>query len=386
MDGSPPIKVLSLIASAELGGAERVLLDVVRFLDRTRYDPWVIVPGSGPLVAELEAVGAPVKVIDLFGRGGSLGRYSHPEDYFRALSGWPQLVRGLAKLAALVNEQNIRIIHSHSLKTHILTCLLSPLVRCRLIWHVHDFYLRRSGFLWLALCAEVFPDLLIANSQAVADQFPRRSRIAVIYNGVDVETFRPSPGGRRHRDGCWIGMVGAFAPWKGQHIFVQAAAEVVERIPDATFFLIGDVIYATAGHRDYRRELEALVRRLGLEGRVVFTGFRRDIAAVLADLDIVVHCSVEPEPFGRAVIEAMSCGKPVIAARGGGVSEIIVDGEDGLLVPPGDARLLAEAILTLTGDLGRRVRLGEGARRRIEERFRIQDQVRQIEQCYERLL
>lgn len=386
MNGSPPIKVLSLIASAELGGTERVLLDVVRFLDRTRYDPWVVVPKTGPLVGELEAVGAQVRVIDLFGRSESLGRYSHPEDYLRALSGLPQLIRGLVKLAGLVHEQKIRLIHSHSLKTHILTCFLASLVRCPLIWHVHDFYLRRRGFPWLALCAEVFPDLLIANSQAVADQFPKQSRIVVIHNGVDVETFTPAAAGARQRDGCWIGMVGAFAPWKGQHIFVRAAAEVIERIPDATFFLIGDVIYATAGHGDYRRELERLVYELGLEGRVLFTGFRQDITTVLADLDIVVHCSVEPEPFGRVIIEAMACGKPVIAARGGGVGEIIGDGDDGLLVHPGDARGLAEAILTLAGDPERRARLGKAARRRVEEKFRIQDQVRQIERCYERLL
>ena len=208
----------------------------------------------------------------------------------------------------------------------------------------------------------------------------------VIHNGVDVEAFTPAAAGARHRDGCWIGMVGALAPWKGQHIFVQAAAEVVDRIPDVTFFLIGDVIYTTAGHHDYRRELERLVHQLGLEGRVIFTGFRKDIARVMANLDIVAHCSVEPEPFGRVIIEAMACGKPVIAARGGGVDEIIVDGDDGLLVPPGDARLLAEAILRLAGDPDRRARLGEAARRRVEEKFRIHDQVRQIEQCYDRLL
>lgn len=386
MNGSSPIKVLSLIASAELGGAERAMLDVIRFLDRTRYDPWIVVPRPGPLVGELEALGAQVRVMDLFGRGGFLGRYSQPRDYLRALSGWPQLVRGLVKLAGLVNDQKIQIIHSHSLKTHILTCLLSPLVRCRMVWHLHDFYLHRRGFPWFALCAEAFPDLLIANSRAVADQFPRRSRIAVIYNGVDVETFRPSPEERRHHDGCWIGMVGAFAPWKGQHIFVKAAAEVANRIPDATFFLVGDVIYSTAGHRDYRGELERLVQQLGLEGRVIFTGFRRDIATVLGDLDIVVHCSVEPEPFGRVIIEAMACGKPVIAACGGGVNEIVVNGHDGLLIPPGDPYLLAEAILLLARNPDRRARLGDAARRRVEERFRIQDQVRLMEQCYEQLL
>lgn len=386
MPPSPQIKVLSLIASAELGGAERVLLDVVRFLDRTRYDPWVIVPRPGPLVRELEAVAAQVMVVDLFGQAEFLGRYAHGEDYLRALSGWPQLVRGLLELAGLVQEQRIRIIHSHSLKTHVLTCLLAPMVRCPLIWHVHDFYVQRKGFRWLALSTEVFPDLLIANSQAVADQFPRRSRIAVIYNGVDVETFIPATTRARHRDGFSIGMVGAFAPWKGQHIFVQAVAEVGDRLPEARFYLIGDVIYATAGHRDYRRELERLVREFGLERRLIFEGFRQDIAAVLADLDIVVHCSIEPEPFGRVIIEAMACGKPVIAARGGGVGEIITDGVNGLLVRPGDSHLLAEAILTLAGDPLRRAQLGQAARRRVEEKFRIQDQVRQIEQCYERLL
>jgi len=381
-----PVRVLSLVASATLGGTERVLLDVVRLLDRTRYEPWVVLPSDGPLVGELEAVGCEVAVIDFLGRAAELGRYSRWEDYLRALRAGPQMAGGIQKVARLVQEARIQIIHSHAVKTHAVTSLLSLVVHRPIIWHIHDFLLGRPGLRWMALAADVVADLLIANSHAVASQFSSSSRFVVIHNGVDVEMFRPSGCTGKDEDQCTIGMVGAFAPWKGQHIFLQAAARVVRQVPRVRFYLIGDVIYSTAGHREYRSTLAQLVQDLGLEKHVVFGGFRRDIADVLSGLDIVVHCSIEPEPFGRVIVEAMACAKPVIASRAGGVREIISDGVNGLLVPPGDQERLAEALVSLVRDSQRRARLGEAARQRVLETFRIEDQVRKIEQCYERLL
>jgi glycosyltransferase involved in cell wall biosynthesis len=380
------IKVLYINPSSQLGGAEWVLLDLVTHLDRTRFTPLVILPKNGPLVERLQGAGIEVRLISALVPLLGLGRYSQPLDYVRTFPALASLIPGLLQIKRIIQDEEIAIVHSNGIKTHFLTCALTPWVNARIIWHVHDFISRRKFYRLFLLLADVCPSLIITNSHAVAADLRVARNVVVVHNGVDVNEFSPSHSENRTDDFVHVGVVGILAPWKGHEIFLEAARRVSQHINHVKFWIVGDEIYDTDGHRGYRRRLEEWVRTHGLQERVLFTGFRPDVARVINSLDVIVHSSVEPEPFGRVLIEAMACGKPVIAAHAGGVPEIVEHGVNGLLATPGDADQLAKMMLQLLSNESERQRLGAAGQQRVKQHFSLMQQVKQIEMIYESLL
>jgi glycosyltransferase involved in cell wall biosynthesis len=130
------------------------------------------------------------------------------------------------------------------------------------------------------------------------------------------------------------------SPWKGQHILIEALTYCPKEV---TAILVGDALF---GEQDYVQQLHKQVAELGLEDRVKFLGFRSDIPQLMAICDLVAHTSTAPEPFGRVIVEAMLCGRPIVAAQSGGAIELIEPGINGFLVPPGKPHQLAEVINT----------------------------------------
>jgi glycosyltransferase involved in cell wall biosynthesis len=182
-------------------------------------------------------------------------------------------------------------------------------------------------------------------------------------------------------DPC-VGVAGNIQEWKGQKVLVEAMARVVTQIPAARGLIIGGVHRAGAAYND---ELERQIRGHSLGGNVLITGFRRDIANVMNALDVVVHTSVRPEPFGRVILEGMLLGKPVVASAAGGVPELIAEGETGFLIPPGDAAALASRLLMLLGDAELRRRMGDRGRTWAREKFSLEAHVRAMSELYENL-
>jgi glycosyltransferase involved in cell wall biosynthesis len=180
-----------------------------------------------------------------------------------------------------------------------------------------------------------------------------------------------------------FGLVGVLAEWKGQRTFLRAAARVLQIIPECRVFVIGDT---PDNSSEYREELIALCEALKIREQVIFTGFREDIPALIQMLDVVVHASVTPEPFGKVIIEGMAMKKPVIASMAGGPTEIIEDGITGFLVAPGDEAQLAGRIIQVLQDKKLAGRIGEAARRSVEARFGIEKHVKNVEELYEGLL
>ncbi len=221
---------------------------------------------------------------------------------------------------------------------------------------------------------------MLANSDAVAGAIgnPKRAKPKVvrIYNPVDLDRFHPDRSGARIRatlgiaqDAPLVGMVAHLTPWKGHTDFISIAMTVTSALPTARFLIAGGAIYETSGHTGYA---EGLIRRtvdLGLGGRVLFLGAREDVPDILSALDVLVHCPTAPEPFGRGVAEAMAVGKPVVAARNGGIPEIVEHDVTGLLCTPGDVRGFSTAVLRLLRDPELRTRLGIAARLRAEALF-----------------
>ena len=168
-----------------------------------------------------------------------------------------------------------------------------------------------------------------------------------------------------------VGLFGRLSEWKGQHVFLDAIAamEGVQAV------IVGGALF---GQEAYEARIREQASRLGLEGRVRFLGFRPDVPELMAAMDVVAHTSIVAEPFGRVVVEAMMCGRPVVATRGGGVTEIIRDGETGLLVPPGDASALAAAIGCVLSQPALAERLAQKGREDVSQRFSLEETCRSV--------
>ncbi|MCS7261174.1 MAG: glycosyltransferase family 4 protein, partial [Anaerolineae bacterium] len=180
-----------------------------------------------------------------------------------------------------------------------------------------------------------------------------------------------------------IGTVGRVQPWKGHHIFLQVAQRVSQQLSGVRFVIVGGRVFAADA--DYEQRLRNLARELGIESYVFFAGHQADVAPWLAAMDIFVHCSAA-EPFGLVLVEAMAAARPVVAFADGGVPEIVLDGETGILIAPGDVPHMAEAVAKLAVDRDLAQRMGTAGRKRAETVFSATRYVRQIEDVYEEIL
>jgi len=180
-----------------------------------------------------------------------------------------------------------------------------------------------------------------------------------------------------------VGLVGLLIPWKGQRVLIDAAPAILAAIPDAHLLFAGGT---PAECGTYEAELRQTVRTRGLEGWVHFLGHVDDMPALYNGLNVVLSCSTLPEPLGTVVIEAMAMGRPLVGPAHGGAAEMVIDGESGLLVPPGDPDALAAAIIRLHGEPDYAVRLGGAAHQRALGLFSVEAHVRRVEAVYGRLL
>jgi glycosyltransferase involved in cell wall biosynthesis len=264
------------------------------------------------------------------------------------------------------------IIHSNGMKMHVLAALARPR-HTSLVWHVRDFVGARRGMRRLLALTARRAHLAIANSKAVGHDVERalpRLPVHVVYNAIDVERFRPKGEALPLEGDIRVGIVATYARWKGQDVFLRAAHELTKTstLP-MRFYIVGSPVYRTAGSQFTRAELESLATSLGVRDRVTFIDFVADPEKVYRALDIVVHASTEPEPFGRAVVEAMATGRAVVASTAGGTRELFIEGVDALGAPPGDVPALAAAIERLARDPKLRRRLGDAAHLSAVARF-----------------
>jgi glycosyltransferase involved in cell wall biosynthesis len=215
-----------------------------------------------------------------------------------------------------------------------------------------------------------------------------------IYNGIDVNAVlkmrkRKSEELRKELNVSdhhfLIGIIGNFKNWKGQHIAVEAAKLLKDKYPHIKYLFIGAVSNLEEDKR-YYHDLKEMVHSNGLDQDIIFTGFRTDIPDIISVLDILVHTSIAPEPFGRVILEGMIFSKPVIATAHGGPLEIIEDGVSGFLIPPSDPKALANKIEFLISNPAVRQQAGSFGRKRVEDYFNLETNVKQIEQLYSNYL
>jgi glycosyltransferase involved in cell wall biosynthesis len=384
-------RLLVVNHAVEIGGAERALLGMLDRLDRDLFEPALACPQDGPLVGEAAARGIRVHLGYPFPRlleirreslgGGRLAALAYPYDLLRTAIG----------LSRLIRRDGYDLVLTNSAKADVYGSMAGRLAGRPVVWRLHDIttadaFSRLNLFLFRA-SASLFADRVLAISEVVREALAalgvNRDKIRVVHNGIALEDERTEVDRGAVRaawgippDAPLAGMVGRLVDWKGPDHFIAAAASVAEEVPGSRFMLVGDAIF---GEKSYVDELKTMVEGAGLADRVVFTGFREDVADIISSMDLLVHASVLPEPFGLVIIEAMLQGLPVVATGGGGVGEIVEDGVTGVLVPPRDAGAMAAAMAGLLADPARARRMGEAGRRVVAERFDLASKVREME-------
>ena len=382
-------KILYVSANATLGGAELVLLDLMATLRLARPD-WrlgLVLGGEGPLREEAERLGVACEVRPLpeavagLGDaevGGGAGRVALAG---RLAASAPAALAYMAGLRRVIRRESPDWVHANGMKSLLLAAGATPR-RTPLIWHLHDYLGSRAVMSRLLRLSARRPIAGVAVSRSIAEDAAKVLgpwvALRTIYNAADLDRFAPGTGDPAALDAASglppaapgtvrVGLVATFARWKGQPVFLDAAARVPADRP-CRFYIVGGPIYRSAGSQWSLEELRLQAEALGLGGRVGFPGFQ-DPAAAMRALDVVVHASTRPEPFGRVIVEAMACGRAVVAIRDGGSAELFDDGVEALGVPPGDPAALADAIDWLITDADLRRRLGDAGRRTAEARF-----------------
>jgi glycosyltransferase involved in cell wall biosynthesis len=333
-------RVLFVDHTGQIGGAELILLDVVE--GRSRSSAFLF--EDGPLRTAMAERKLNL-IISKWGRGLS---------QFRRDSSWLTAIPLVTKLAAIVTEiaraaRSHEVVYANSQKAFVLASIAGLFVRRPLIWHLHDIISpdhfgavqRRTQ----VMLANARATKVIVPSQAAATAFieagGRRDLVEVVPNGLALPPEPRTPAElRRSLDLPMRPLVGVFsrlARWKGQHVLLEALAS----LPDVGCIIVGDALF---GEQAYAAELKQMVLARGLAERVHFLGHRNDVPKLMMAVDAMVHPSIDPEPFGRTLVEAMLAGVPVIATNAGAAPDILEGGRAGTLIPPNDPAALARAI------------------------------------------
>lgn len=362
-DGAPLLKrmrVVYLDHVARMSGGEVALARLLGALPDV--DAHVILAEDGPLRQSLEDAGATVEILPL----GKQAR-----DVRRAQVGAGIATVRAASLTALYTVRLARrlralkpdLVHTNSLKSGYYGSLAAKLAGIPVVWHLRDRladdYLPAPAARLTRFALAHLPDLVICNSAETLRTAALGGAGAIVASPVVHDPYDPTAV-RLGRTGenLVVGMVGRLAAWKGQDVFLRAFAEAFRGAPAVRGRVIGSAMF---GEDVYEQQLRTLTVELGLGDRVTFVGFAEHVESELALLDILVHASVVPEPFGQVVVEGMAAGLAVIASAAGGPLEIVTPERDGLLVPPGDVTALAAALRRLSGDPALRDRLGQAA-------------------------
>ncbi|MFM0739794.1 glycosyltransferase family 4 protein [Paraburkholderia xenovorans] len=378
--------VLFVDQSGQLGGAEFALLELAgSCVARSE----VVLLAEGPFRVRLEALGARVEVLSDAHVSGVVRQAS----VLNCLRVVPGILRQVRAIAARARAFDVLFLNTQ--KALVLGALGKPLHRRPVIWYQHDILTREhfgrvqlSVVKWLV---RVAVDQVIANSHASARSLAALTGIdvetvPVVYNGIDASTFNLTDGSDiaalRRRLGlperAWLaGLFGRLAPWKGQHV----ALDALTRLPDAHLVLVGAPLF---GEDAYAQRLREQAAKSGIADRVHFAGFQDDVPAWMKAMDVILHTSTEPEPFGRVIVEGMAAARPVIAAAAGGVIEIVRHGENGWLVKPGDATALADAVDALRADPALARRLAQQAQTDARTEFSVDRYVRRMTQAIEK--
>jgi glycosyltransferase involved in cell wall biosynthesis len=373
-------RVLHLITSFEVGGTERQAVELLKRIDRRRFDlRLAALRLEGPLYREVAAI---------FPRAPQF-----PLTSFYNANAAKQLMR----LRGWMIREQVEILHAHDFYAGLLGAAAGRLAGVRVIASQRHMRLSdRRAHEWGTRFTHRLAHRVLVNSKAIRDHLLTGGRlapekIAVIHNGLSEAVERAAldgDGRAKHRAALLrelnldesvklIGLVARLQPIKGHRYFIEAASRIAAVEPKAHFLLVGDGAL--------RREIEEQAARLGAGDRVHLLGARNDAALIAAGFDVAVLASLH-EGLPNAVMEAMAAGAPVVATAVGGTTELIIDGSTGFLAPPADAGALARRILDALRNPEWSARMAAHGRRLVLSQFNMRRMVESVERLYEELV
>ena len=376
------MKVLFLDQSGKPGGAELCLVDIAKPYGENAL---VGLFADGDFRKLLEENQVPVEVLTT--QAIKVGKQS---GLFQALGSLGQIIPLINQVVQRARKYDL--IYANTQKALVVGAIASFLARRPLVYHLHDIlsleHFSKTNLRVAVNLINHCAALVIANSQASKMAFleagGKPDLVRVVYNGfaaknyevdeLEVRNFREN---LKLENKFVIGHFSRLSPWKGQHILIDALSQCPQ---DVVVILVGDALF---GEQEYVQDLHQKVTALGLENRVKFLGFRADIPQLMAMCDLITHTSTAPEPFGRVIVEAMLCGKPVIASQAGGAMELVEDGINGFLVTPGEPQELAQVINNCRQESAKTANIANNAKIIASERFDVNIINKQIQKLLE---
>ncbi|MFD2672722.1 glycosyltransferase [Marinicrinis sediminis] len=378
------VTVAYLDHTARWSGGEIALFHLLSHM-KEGVQPLVILAEEGPLADRMRSRGIEVRIVPLSEKVRSRGRHQFG---LSLLTSAIALLRYGRKVGSILKEEQVQLVHTNSLKSALYGVIAAKIARVPLVWHIRDQisspYLKPPVAKTIRLLARICPKGIIANSVSTLETLKlpkqRKAKTAVVYSCFAGRMDQQTKVARTSRL-FHVLLAGRLAEWKGQHVFIEAAALLKEQYA-IHFWIAGDALF---GEQAYKRQLEMKIRSHGLTN-VSMLGHVEQMKELMESADLLVHTSITPEPFGQVIVEGMACGLPVVASNAGGPREIVVHGETGLLIEPNQPEILAEAISWMVQNPKPRQLMGERGRERVVQQFTMEQSVHKVNDLYHSLL
>lgn len=373
--------IVFLHSSSELYGSDRSLLNLVKNLDKDKFNITVILPEDGPLVDKINRFDNVEVIINelvvLRRKNLSLSGMSQ---YFI------MLIKSIKFINNLIKEKNIDIVYTN---TSVIFAggISAKLCKVKSIWHIREIIKSKYERFIVSRIVNTFSDYIIANSKATAEAISKnKDKVKVIYNAIDIEKDinleyideaynEVAATVVRSNNKIKVGMAGRINRWKGQKLFVDMA-KLVSQDNDNVEFLIAGNVYK--GEDYILDDLKEYILESGVKDKIGLLGQVDNMNSFYKNIDIFILPSIQPEPFGLVVIEAMNNKLPVVATNHGGPVEIIDNNIDGFLVDYKDAKEMAQVVNKLIKDKELRSYIAANAERKVKEKFNVSRYVDEI--------
>ena len=377
-------RILYLHAGAEMYGADKVLLELIKGLDSKEFEAHVILPNDGVLVEALRQVGAQVSVLDypILRR-----KYFNPKgiaDYIRSYNFYAK------QIALYAREHSIDMVHNNTAAV-LEGIYLKRKLKLPLIWHVHEIIVKPKAISdFINMLMGRYADKIVTVSQAVANHikqspFIKDSQVEVIYNGVDNAVYYPMDASSIREkfdieeDALVIGMIGRVNAIKGQNDFIEAVEPLLEKNEKAVAFLAGGVF---PGEEWRLEELDKRIASSSVVSQIHRIDYYDKTSELYNMFDIFVLPSIKPDSLPTVVLEAMACSKPVVGYNNGGIAEMVVDDKSGCLVKPNRPQELSNAISLLLDSSEKREKFGRVGYQRQKELFSLESYIKNFSELY----
>lgn len=394
------IRILFLDQSIQSGGGGRSLFYILKFTDRTIFEPLVMLPDEkGVLTDRIREENICTMIQEpclhssnKYCRINKKVEANIFHTIYSAICNYSELVYlAFIKLPHIIKEYKVEILYSNNDTTRVISLIAGFLTGTPVVWHVRNVSKNRF---WSFLSRHSIVKKIIFISKAQQALFDvRKEKARVIYNGIDLDEFRINNIVKRLRAECNIpqhavlfGVAGRLLPKKGYLSFLKAGKLAIKHCPDTDIRLVVIGGSFSRNQQKYLQELKNAADELDIADKVIFTGFKSDIKSYVSDLDALVVPSEWDEPFGRTALEGMALGIPVLASRIGGLPEVIEENITGLLYESGNSDELSNCMKQLVRDRQNGSVMGQKGRERCEKEFCIAMRTKEIDQLLESLV